>query len=119
MFRPQQNAWPMVDSAQVCEPPAAMARNNPPPATGVGTARTIAEVWAGASLGRYARAEYARIVVAGVVFLLTLVLVGLAAATSSPTRRMIYAAVADLVAGLGFIVLGLILRSAKARAATR
>lgn len=85
----------------------------------VGTARTIAEVWAGASLGRYARAEYARIVVAGVVFLLTLVLVGLAAATSSPTRRMIYAAVADLVAGLGFIVLGLILRSAKARAATR
>ena len=79
--------------------------------------RAAAEICAGAALGRYVRAEYARVVVGVVQFVLTALIVVILAFAPSSNGRVFAGATAAFGSGIAFVALGLILRSARNRPA--
>jgi hypothetical protein len=80
-------------------------------------ARAAAEACAGAALGRYVRAENVRVALGGVLMFLTVLITLILLYDRSSGAVTFTNVLAPLVSGLAFVVLGLILRSAKNRAA--
>lgn len=87
------------------------------PALLLSIGRAAAETCAGAVLGRYVRAEYARVVVGVVQFFLTALIVVVLLFVPSSGGRVFSGAAAAFVSGIAFVVLGLMLRSARNRPA--